>query len=196
MKKIFLGAALAIGTLGYAQSFGIKGGGNLSTVAGLENVNTEYKFGWNAGAFINIPLSESFSLQPEALYNTLGTKGKADQSVDNDLLQDTTWKLDYVTVPVMIQYNATPKFYLEAGPQFGILVSSKFKNDNETTESNVDNLNHFDFGAAAGLGYWITPNLGVNARYVAGFSDIMRGNGSNKDVRNNNIQVGLSYKFK
>ena len=192
MKKIFLGAALAVGTLGFAQSFGVKGGGNMSTVAGLEDIDTEYKFGWNAGIFMNIPLSESFSLQPEALYNTLGTKAKFSDNTDNDV----TWKLDYVTVPVMVQYNATPKFYLEAGPQFGVLVSSKEKVGSETSESNIEDMNHFDFGAAAGLGYWITPNLGVNARYVAGFSDIMRGNGSNKDVRNNNIQVGLSYKFK
>ncbi len=31
---------------------------------------------------------------------------------------ETKLNLDYISVPVMFQYKATPEFYLEAGPEF------------------------------------------------------------------------------
>lgn len=37
--------------------------------------------------------------------------------------------LSYINVPVMVQYNATPEFYLEAGPEFGLLVNAQAKGD-------------------------------------------------------------------
>ena len=103
----------------------------------------------------------------------------------------------------MFQYNATPKFYLEAGPQFSFLTNAKVKSNDAVVEAagnaliNTDTLKTFDFGAGIGAGYWFTPNVGINARYVAGFSDIAKDRASNDSnrARNNNFQVGLSYKF-
>lgn len=36
--------------------------------------DTKSKIGFNAGVFVNIPIAESFSIQPEVLYNDLGAK--------------------------------------------------------------------------------------------------------------------------
>ena len=103
----------------------------------------------------------------------------------------------------MFQYNATPEFYLEAGPQFSFLVDARDKykttkngstTDSETHSLNKDNFNTFDFGVGIGAGYWFTPNLGINARYNAGLSDIYKNNNGDA-VRNNVFQVGLAYKF-
>ena len=197
MKKLFLGAAITMSALSFAQSFGIKGGGNITTVSGLENIAAKYNFGWNAGAFVNIPVNEKFSIQPEVLYNTMGAMLNSDEPIIGSEVEEVNWKLNYISVPVMFQYNATPKFYVEAGPQFSYMLLSKFKSNNLTTKNNADDLNKFDFGVGAGLGYWITPNLGVNARYVAGITDITKDNESDKKVRNNNnVQVGLAFRFK
>ena len=103
----------------------------------------------------------------------------------------------------MFQYNATPSFYLEAGPQFSFLLDARDKykstkngstTDSDTRDLNKDAFNTFDFGLGLGAGYWITPKLGINARYNAGFTDIYKENNGDS-VKNNNFQVGLAYKF-
>ena len=111
--------------------------------------------------------------------------------------------LDYISVPIMLQYNATPQLYLEAGPQFSYLVDSGAKADNALVQAagealvHKDNLKSFDFGVGIGAGYWFTKNVGINARYVAGFSDIAENRASDDSNRakNNVFQVGLAYKF-
>lgn len=194
MKKLFLGAAIAVSSLSFAQQFGIKGGMNVSSLskdAGLSDQKS--KIGFYAGAFVNVPVAESFSIQPEVLYSNQGAKATV-------LNNDVKLNVDYINVPVMFQYNATPEFYLEAGPQFGFLVNTKLDAGNSTVNNvlnalnSKDNYNTFDFGLGLGAGYYFTKNIGITARYVAGFTDIVKDN-SGDAVKNNNFQVGLAYKF-
>lgn len=197
MKKLFLGAAIAMSSLTFAQQFGAKAGVNVSTISDDSDLNQKSKVGYYAGVFMNSPIAENFSIQPEVLYNNLGAKLTEDS-------ETSTLNLDYVTVPVMFQYNATPNFYLEAGPEFGFLVNSKVKSDNEFTEAigneiyKKDNMNSFNFGLGLGAGYYFTPNIGITARYVAGFTDVTKENSdvtTNAKNRNNTFQAGLAFKF-
>lgn len=58
--------------------------------------------------------------------------------------------LSYINVPVMVQYNATPEFYLEAGPEFGLLVNAQAKEDINSSAYKADNkdtMKSFNFGA-------------------------------------------------
>ncbi|WP_327984494.1 porin family protein [Bergeyella porcorum] len=196
MKKLFLGAAIAVSSLSFAQQFGIKGGMNVSSLskdAALSEQNS--KIGFYAGAFVNVPVAESFSVQPEVIYNNLGSKVKQTNALETF---EYARHFDYISVPVMFQYNATPEFYLEAGPQASFLVSTRHKakagNTSISNEVNKDNYNTFDFGLGLGAGYYFTKNIGITARYVAGFTDIYKNN-SGDAVKNNNFQVGLAYKF-
>ena len=201
MKKLFLGAAIAVSSLSFAQQFGIKAGMNVSSLSTEEGLDDQKsKIGFNAGVFMNAPLAENFSIQPELLYSQYGDKANATVAGNE---YSYSRKLDYVTLPVMFQYNATPSFYLEAGPEFGLLVSAKNKVKNETSGQTVsesdnykDDLNGFNFGLGLGAGYYFTPNVGLTARYVAGFTDIYKdGQNSGDAVKNNVFQVGLAYKF-
>ncbi|UTX49439.1 porin family protein [Chryseobacterium sp. MA9] len=211
MKKLILGLALTAGTFAFAQqtgntssnpvSFGVKGGMNVSSLSkdsGLDDQKS--KIGFNAGVFANIPLAASFSVQPEVLYSQYGNK--SDFTALGTKYSAST-KLDYIAVPVMFQYNLIPNLYVEAGPEFGFMVSAKNKLKNEsngdstTSDNYKDNFNTFNFGIGLGAGYYFTPNLGLTARYVAGLTDIAKNRPSGSDaVRNNVFQVGLAYKFK
>ncbi len=213
MKKLILGLAVTAGTLAFAQqttstssaTFGIKGGMNVSSLSnGGDLSDSKSKIGFNAGVFANIPLASSFSVQPEVIYNDLGSKVTREYNVLGNTYKDEySRNLGYVAVPVMFQYNATPDFYFEAGPEFGFLVSAndKFKSStNNNTSSQVASLNKddfktFNFGIGLGAGYYFTPNLGLTARYTAGLTDIYKNN-SGDAVKNNVFQVGLAYKFK
>ncbi|CAM3026005.1 PorT family protein [Chryseobacterium flavum] len=195
MKKIFLGLALIAGTFTFAQKtstntssspvrFGLKAGLNVS---GLSNDAWNSKAGFYGGVFANIPVAQDFSIQPEVLYSGMGAKAESNS--------DVKLNMDYISVPVMFQYNALPNLYLEAGPQFSFLLSSKLK-DNSNSLDVKDGMKTFDFGLGIGAGYYFTPNIGVNVRYVAGLSDTLenRPNGTNS-LKNNVFQVGLAYKF-
>ena len=195
MKKILFGLALVAGTFSFAQKtssntassspvrFGIKAGLNVSTVS---NYNANSKAGFYGDLFATIPVAQDFSVQPEVLYSGMGAKSKYDSS---DKIN-----LDYIAVPVMFQYNALPNLYLEAGPQFGFLVSAKAKDNNGSLDIK-DGLKTFDFGLGLGAGYYFTPNIGVNVRYVAGLTDIVKDRIGGDSAKNGAFQVGLAYKF-
>jgi len=192
MKKTILGIAVAISSLTFAQqktkasaspvSFGVKAGLN---VASINSDDAKAKAGFYGGVFANIPVATSFSVQPEVLYNGLGAKNK-DYS-------DVKLNLDYISVPVMLQYNVLPELYLEAGPQFSFAISKKIKGNGNSVD--VDNYyKGFDFGVGIGAGYYIVQGFGVTARFVAGATDIVENNPGDA-IRNNVFQVGLAYKF-
>ncbi|RMZ60254.1 PorT family protein [Chryseobacterium nematophagum] len=210
MKKLILGLSVTMSSLAFAQttptntpssspiSFGIKGGMNVSSFSKDATVDSQKsKIGFNAGVFANIPVASSFSVQPEVLYSQYGEK--SNYNVLGNKVSAST-KLDYIAVPVMFQYNALPNLYVEAGPEFGFLVSAKNKytvdatGQSTTTADFKDNLNTFNLGIGLGAGYYFTPNIGLTARYVAGVTDIIKNN-SGDSVRNNLFQVGLAYKF-
>jgi opacity protein-like surface antigen len=196
MKKLFLGLSIAASSLVFSQQFGIKGGMNVSSISDDGYDDTKSKVGYYGGVFVNIPASESFSIQPEVIYNNLGSEVKLGNSYSRKL------NLNYITVPVMFQYKATPQFYLEAGPEFGFLVSADSKttwnNSTSTAELDKDNFNNFNMGVGLGAGFDITKNVGINARYVAGFSDVTKPSSdpsTNAKNKNNTFQVGLNFKF-
>ncbi|WBV60915.1 porin family protein [Chryseobacterium camelliae] len=191
MKKLILGIAIAISSLTFAQektkssspvSFGVKAGLN---VASINSDDAKAKAGLYAGVFANIPVASSFSVQPEVLYNGMGAKSED--------FSDVRLNLDYISVPVMLQYNVLPEFYLEAGPQFSFAISRKMKGDGGSVD--VDQFyKGFDFGVGIGAGYYIAQGFGVTARFVAGATDIVENNPSDA-IRNSVFQVGIAYKF-
>ena len=216
MKKLILGIAVLSTSLAFAQTttttttrpmsssdvrFGIKAGMNVSSLSKNETLEDQgSKIGFNAGVFANIPVAESFSIQPEVLYSQYGDK--YDYVVAGNRYSYAN-HLDYVTVPVMFQYNFIPNLYVEAGPEFGFMVSAKNKAKNETNNDVLaesrnykDSFNTFNVGIGLGAGYYFTDNIGITARYVAGVTDIAKDRPANSDaVRNNAFQVGLAYKF-
>lgn len=217
MKKLVLALAVAASSLTFAQQFGVKAGMNVSSLSKDSNLSDQKsKIGFNAGVFMNAPLSENFSIQPEVLYSQYGSKvdGTSTSTIGATTITDKSSysvNLDYITVPVMFQYKLVPSFYLEAGPEFGFLVGAKTKGDNTITTTTggtsttltstgttdiKDGTATFNFGAGIGAGYNITENIGINARYVAGFTDVAQDRPSGSDsVKNNVFQVGLNYKF-
>jgi len=192
MKKLFLGLAIAASSLSFAQekakesssavTFGIKAGLN---VASINDDAFKAKAGIYGGVFANIPVASSFSVQPELLYNGMGAKFEG--------LSDVRLNLDYISVPVMLQYNLLPELYVEAGPQFSFAINKKVKGD--AGSADVDDLfKGFDLGIGLGAGYYFDQKFGLTARFVAGVTDIAENNPGDA-IRNNLFQVGVAYKF-
>lgn len=180
MKKLFVMAILLIaGSVSVnAQGIdiGVKAGANFAKLDG-DGINGDNLTSFHVGALLEINVFENFSVQPEVMYSSQGTKveGAGD------------FKLDYIAVPVLAKfYLISDKLSLEAGPQFSFLV-----NDDAPSVETQFETKSFDFAAVGGLGLNITNNLFVQARYVAGLTDTSK----DAKVTNQVIQLSLGLKF-
>ncbi|WP_370898373.1 porin family protein [Chryseobacterium gossypii] len=239
MKKLFLGLTLAAGTLAFAQEtktetiietttllkkekepvrFGIKAGGNSASFSEQELSLNNQKLGFHAGAFVNIPLSQKFSIQPEVLYNQMGARNvisSSEVTTENGSIEtreEFKNTLNYISVPLMVQMRPVQNFYIEAGPEFSYFLNGKVKGESTvtTTEGNStttqtnsysedmdkDDINKFNLGLALGLGYDFTSHFGISARYVNGLTDMRNHKPEGTNPLNNRVfQLGLNYKF-
>lgn len=183
MKKVILVAVVAViamVSVNAQTSFGAKAGLNSATLIGDVDGNKSL-IGFHVGVFAEITLADSFYLQPELLYSTQGT--------DDYLNLKDKLNLDYINIPIMFKYDVANRFYLEAGPQIGFLVSA------EREDVDVkDIFESTDFGANFGLSYGFTEKIFAQARYNIGLSDIYKNEGNDK-VSNAVLSFSLSYKF-
>ena len=173
-------AFVILSTAGLAQGnvpafqLGIKGGVNLTKIDG-KSFADEFNTGYQAGAFAILKLSNHVQLQPEVLFNQFNTRvDTAFSDVFNTHhLKDV--KLNYMSIPLIL--NLTPAKFIsfQVGPQFGILLD-KHKN---LFENGKDAFSGGDFSLLGG----VQLNLGafkVSGRYVVGLSNINDAGNSDK----------------
>lgn len=198
MKKVFGFLSIATMSLVQAQSFGVKGGANISTISKEKSWDdTNAKIGYYVGFYMHAPVNSVFSIQPEVLYNSVGVK------YDNGSTSHTLG-LDYLSVPIMFQFEPIPKLYVEAGPQFSYLIGNSDRNETDDVVTikkyrNNSNYNSFDLSGGIGFGFRFN-NITIGARYVVGFTDIKKSGSTtwsndDKQLRNNALQIGLQYGF-
>ncbi|HVI44305.1 MAG TPA: porin family protein [Chitinophaga sp.] len=192
MKKLILSGLLAIGTVLAVQAqkvqFGVKGGLNIDKITNTDGAKTRASF--YAGGLVNIALNESWAVQPELLYSGQGTK--FERSFLGYTYAKGTLKTDYINIPVMVQYSIVPAFYVEAGPQLGILAGAKIKSGSSSVDVK-DQMKSIDFGLGLGFGYKFDMGLGVSGRYNFGLTNIWDSN--NTTSKNSVAQIGLFYMF-
>ena len=190
MKKIIIFAAaffLFANAKAQGVHFGLKGGLNASSLnATPENSDMQTKIGFNAGVLAHIHGSNAqWGFQPELYYSAEGAKSKANSDVKTNL--------DYLNLPVLIQYMFDNGFRIEAGPQVGFLLNAKAKTGSTTTDIK-DNLKGTSFAIPVGVGYLTSTGLGFDARYNFGISDLSKNSGGTK-LRSNVFQFGIFYQF-
>jgi hypothetical protein len=155
-------------------SLGPKGGATFSQLS-KDKSNQDSRNGFVAGAFANIGLARVVALQPEVLYNQMGTKGEFGGT-------NTRLKNNYIQVPVLLKLRLPlgavyPNIF--AGPSFGFRNKARYTiTDTETGESieyGTTAVKKHDFGGVVGAG--IDINAGpvfftVDGRYGFGFDEI------------------------
>jgi hypothetical protein len=202
MKKIVVVAIAALfGTVAVqAQdevSFGAKGGVNFATVGGDDFDDPDARTSFHFGGFVEVPITEKFSIQPEVYYSG---QGYDIQSVNNG--DDVEFQLDYINVPVLAKYYFVDGFYGEVGPQIGFNVNSEIDSnpdgDSGDIDFNNDAINTVDFAVVGGLGYKLNNGLFFNARYNLGLSDVFSSEdlgGFDLDARNRVFMIGAGFSF-
>lgn len=135
MKKINFILLLFTFTFSFAQdklTFGVRAGATLPELSNF--IDGNYKKTTTItptfGAFINLKLTDKFSIQPEVLYANYKFNIKGNTNVNTfagntNADFDGNFNTSYATIPIFARYEIFKNLHLEAGPQFNILINDK-----------------------------------------------------------------------
>ena len=197
MKKVFVLIAAAIVCMSASAQvqFGAKVGFDLTNFWG-EDAEHGMKPSYQAGLLMEYKFSPKFAIAPEVVFASQGGKFKAVEMnmFGLDVSKTVTFNTNYINVPVMLKYYATPNFSIDFGPQVGFNVYSKVSVEDEDKVWDLkDSTKGVDFGLGLGGTYNLTENAFVQARYTLGMTKVFDGD-YNKE-KNGNIQLAFGMKF-
>lgn len=170
----------------YGYGLGIKVGTNINKISGL-SFKDQFTYGYSAGAFADIKLNKNWSLQPEVLFNQV-TADTSSQFRDlYDLSGDkiSKIKLNYLSIPVLLNYHVSKGIALQAGPQFGILMNQ----NKNLLDNGKDAFKTGDFSLLGGIQIKFS-SIRLYGRYAIGLNNL--NDIDNKDKwKNQSIQLGI-----
>lgn len=169
-------------------TFGVKPFVGLS----MANTNGQYKdgsstknrYGFVAGVEGQYMCNEWFAFSIGAAYSQQGFK------VDEN---NTTFKFDYVNIPVMANFYVVQGLAVKVGVQPGYMVSERGSSDN-VKDSSLDgylDVKKFDLAIPVGLSYEVA-NIVFDARYNVGALSWCK---TGESLRNGVFQFTVGYRF-
>lgn len=175
MKNLFLAGMICLSFVNFtnAQSLspsaGIKGGLNFTNLYTEDVDDNNILTSFNAGLYVNLPVSSAVSIQPEFNFSRKGSE----LVYDNAFATGTTiLKLNYLEMPVLLKLNVTPNLNVHLGPYAAYLIDGQATNEtnggtfNFEENINNDDLNKWDYGLAAGVGLDLGgTSLGLRYNY-------------------------------
>ena len=218
MKKIIFTLVIAMGFLVKVDAqeikYGIKAGVNmtdwhgdakaaLSDLIGVTQVlETKSSIGYHAGAFMSIPVSDRFFIEPSVLYSKKGmrlTESFLDGSLFN-IEGEIAVNSHYIDLPVVAKYMITEGLHIYAGPQVSYLASNRLKakagifgfNVSEGFDIN-SGFRSVDVGLTGGLGYQLENGVSISAGYDHGLTSLDENNLFNAYNRVVKASIGITF---
>jgi hypothetical protein len=174
-------------------SAGVRAGANLAT----EPVNGYYHV-FLARPYVGVFGQYNFSavgLQVGANYSGEGANYKDLSTGDVFHIRQA-----FLTVPVLVSYKFGFGGYIEAGPQFGFLLSASEKDNGDASIDTKSYYKGTDVSAGVGLGYdfkGAVHGVGINVRYMRGVTNLNKAavDDDNDGIKSRVLSIGLTYKF-
>ena len=195
MKKLFFVAVIMMASI---SAFAQHAPGSLTlqprigfSAADFNNTSdTKARVGLVVGPEFEYTISNRFSIAGGINYSQQGAELKD---------HDVTFKLDYITVPIVANVYLFKGFALKAGLQPGYNVSAKLDANGTKTDIDEDIMKSFDLAIPFGLSYEFY-NFVIDARYTLGLTKIfdekkLNQKGYDLDSKNLTFQLTLGYKF-
>lgn len=153
----------------------------------LSNARTDL----HLGLYFNIKMADHWFIHTGLIMKSPGGMRYLDPyyidepSLDSILQTATlTRKLSYFHLPALVRYSFNNHFFIEAGPQLGLLnkatdrfVANVEDEDDLVYERNIkDQVSTFDFGFTGGMGYQLLQGEGISlgVRYYLGLNNVMK----------------------
>ena len=202
MKKFFVLIAAAIVCMSASAQvqFGAKVGFDMTHFWG-EDAPSGWQPNYQVGLMMEYKFNPKFAIAPEVVFAAQG--GKETDKIDVEEVPGMveakgTFHTNYINVPLMLKFYATPAFSIDFGPQVGFNVYSKMtasgKAGNFEAKETIDfkdMTNTVDFGLGLGATYNLTNNAFVQARYNLGLTKVFE----DSQVKNGNLQIAFGMKF-
>lgn len=186
---------------------GLKAGVNFSSLKGGGYSSPDQKslMGLAIGGLVNYAVTEKISIQPELFFSQEGTQWK---NVDEEQKN----QLNYLNIPVLVQYRGPSGFFVHTGPQIGLLLSAKMKykynggggivvgdggaGGDVQGESQTQDIKRFYASSpiswGLGAGFISKSGFGVNARYNLGLTNALKKSADGK-IHSRVINIGVIY---
>jgi len=200
-----------------AQSFGLKGGLNLSNMLDKDDDETysdDYKMkpGFHIGATAEFPFSDMFSFETGLLLSTKGFKVSDEETLGGDTYGfEGKLNLIYLDIPLTAKASfdlGGAKLYGLFGPYVGIGLSGKtkleFTFDGETEKEEEDiewgsdeeksDLKRLDFGLTMGAGVEMS-SIQIGLTYNLGLANLSPNTENGFKISNRVIGISVGYKF-
>jgi hypothetical protein len=170
-KISFLIAFAFIAFASQAQfHIGAKAGANISKIDG-KSFKDEFRYGYHLGGFAEIGIGGKLAIQPEVLFNQYQTKVDSNfKAIYQDAFTSTAnrnVKLNYLSIPLLLDYKLGSLISLQLGPQFSILMDQ----DKKLLENGKEAFSNGDLSMLGGIKLKFSK-LRVMGRYAVGLNNI------------------------
>ena len=207
MKKIYLACLSLLMTAGLVKvnaqspiSYGVKAELNMSNffLSDLDNYSSRMKAGPNLGGFMKIDLHENFAIQPELSFFYRTSKIKKEGAKNDNFEQ---WGMQIPIYAIGQTNLGNGRFYGGVGPFVGLGFDAKRKikdADNIDLYKKVNGdkeMNRWDFGFGALLGYELNNKFQINATYQVGVINQLDRLKDDAKLRSQVVSLGLGYRF-
>lgn len=188
---LFIAIFTLLNTVIKAQfHIGFKAGVNATKIDG-KSFKEEFNYNYVLGGFAEIGFGNKFSINPEVLFNQTTSSLATDyQSIIPQFNSNQTKaKLNYLAIPILLDFRVFGPLHLQAGPQYSILMSS----DKTLVQNGQQAFKKGDFSLVGGVQLQLS-SFRVYGRYVAGMENINQISDQDK-WKNKAFQIAVGYAF-
>jgi len=207
MKKVFFLVVFVLGLgISSSQAQGVSGGikaeANMSNfiLTDLDGMKSNIGFGASIGGFSKIEFSESIGLQPELLLHFKTSKMEVKATG-----KETDFQYFGMEIPVYFvgqKSLGNGKGFIGIGPYLGIGFDARYKVDGaddvelyKEYNNQKSEMQRWDFGVGAMLGYELSNRIQIQASYKIGFINALNANKDNASMLNQTISLGMGFRF-
>ncbi len=170
--------------------FGIKAGASLQST-NSDTWDKGYKPGFTGGIMVGMH-KHKFGVRAEVLLNI--SRYKAVNNVTDSAGTLGDFRVFVIDVPVLLEYDITPRFTILAGPQYTDMLSVKTLNSFAADGTVI--FKPQAFSGVVGIEAKLPKQLSIGARYAYGFTNINNGAVSTDTWQSSAIQVYAAYRIK
>jgi hypothetical protein len=115
------------------------------------------KFGFAAGPWINMPISDRSGIFMAMKYIMKGSRTK----IDTITFQSFGYYLNYIDVPILYTHRFAKKNNLmfSVGPYAGYLLNQKIRYNGNGEAAVIPAFEKYDIGISGGIAWWATSKL-------------------------------------
>ena len=187
-KWILLLASCICFSVADAQKFhlGIMGGAEVNRLSG-KTFNDQFSFGYQVGGFAEVHLAGKFWVQPEVKLSQTNIDTSSTFSSVYQFNKISTIHMGYLQIPLLLSFQASKFVFLQAGPQYGILLDP----NNSLLKNGQNAFKTGNLSALAGVQVHFS-HFRVYGRYAIGLDNI--NDIDNKDQwKSQSIQLGIGF---